>query len=185
MRAEKPTCDALIELFNASFQASEGTVLVGGGEEPIYLPADAQFPFHRVIFREDFVASALHEIAHWCIAGAERRQLVDFGYWYCPDGRDAWQQNQFESVEALPQSLEWIFNAACGMRFRPSIDNLGGEQTDPALFHQAIMDALDRWFDRGIPERAMCFIRALSERWGDGTIPQRADFRLDSIDASG
>ncbi len=49
-------------------------------------------------------ASALHEISHWCIAGKARRELVDFGYWYCPDGRDAMTQSQFEDVEVKPQA---------------------------------------------------------------------------------
>ncbi len=42
--------------------------------------------------RTDFFASALHEISHWCVAGKARREQVDFGYWYCPDGRDAMTQ---------------------------------------------------------------------------------------------
>ncbi|PPS58814.1 hypothetical protein CRX72_23640 [Pantoea sp. BRM17] len=63
--------------------------LIKGDDEPIYLPADAESPWHRVVFAHGFYASALHEISHWCIAGDARRQQVDFGYWYCPDGRDA------------------------------------------------------------------------------------------------
>ncbi|MEA7548766.1 elongation factor P hydroxylase, partial [Salmonella enterica subsp. enterica serovar Anatum] len=43
-----------------------------------------------------------YEISHWCIAGKARRELVDFGYWYCPDGRDAQTQSQFEDVEVKP-----------------------------------------------------------------------------------
>ncbi len=39
---------------------------------------------------------------HWCIAGKARRNRVDFGYWYCPDGRDAQTQSQFEDVEVKP-----------------------------------------------------------------------------------
>ncbi|MDI8993212.1 elongation factor P hydroxylase, partial [Salmonella enterica subsp. enterica serovar Anatum] len=42
----------------------------------IYLPADAQVPYHRIVFAHGFYASALHEISHWCIAGKARRELV-------------------------------------------------------------------------------------------------------------
>ena len=69
----------LIEIFNNTFLESENTILVKGDDEPIYLPADANSPHHRIIFSHGFFQSALHEIAHWCIAGRERRQLVDFG----------------------------------------------------------------------------------------------------------
>src|SRR5690606_41366486 len=87
-----PDIADLIRLFDDEFRASHNTVLVRGGDEPIYLPADEQHPQHRVIFAHGFYASALHEIAHWCIAGPERRLLVDYGYWYRPDGRTEAEQ---------------------------------------------------------------------------------------------
>ena len=74
---------------------------------PIYLPADAAHPRHRIIFARGFYASALHEpeIAHWCIAGEQRRLLelitTDYGYWYEPDGRDAITQAAFEIDEPI------------------------------------------------------------------------------------
>src|SRR5690606_39383874 len=52
-----------------------------------YLPASEPDGLARVVFAHGFFASALHEIAHWCIAGDYRRTLHDYGYWYCPDGR--------------------------------------------------------------------------------------------------
>ena len=60
-----PDCDALCALFDALFLESENTRLVKGGEEPVYLPADAGCAEHRVVFRLDYVPSALHEIAHF------------------------------------------------------------------------------------------------------------------------
>ncbi len=53
-----------------------------------------------------FYASALHEIAHWCIAGENRCQQVDYGYWYEPNGRSEERQFEFEKVEVKPQALE-------------------------------------------------------------------------------
>ncbi|MDX1454750.1 MAG: elongation factor P hydroxylase, partial [Gammaproteobacteria bacterium] len=105
--------DALIRLFNSLFEDSHNTILVRGDDEPLYLPADTGHPRHRIIFAHGFFASALHEIAHWCIAGPQRRQLVDYGYWYRPDGRNAEEQRAFEDVEARPQALERIFSEAC------------------------------------------------------------------------
>ena len=52
----------LIEIFNNTFLESENTILVKGDDEPIYLPADANSPHHRIIFAHGFFQSALHEI---------------------------------------------------------------------------------------------------------------------------
>lgn len=64
--------------------------------------ADDELPYNRIVFAHGYYASGMHEISHWCVAGAERRKLVDFGYWYCPDGRDAETQGKFEDVEVKP-----------------------------------------------------------------------------------
>lgn len=68
----------LIAIFNDTFLETFNTKLELGGDEPIYLPADQEHPHHRIIFARGFYASALHEIAHWCVAGPERRLLEDF-----------------------------------------------------------------------------------------------------------
>lgn len=81
--------EQLIEIFDSCFADDFNTRLIKGDDEPIYLPADDEVPYNRIIFAHGFYASGLHEISHWCIAGKARRELVDFGYWYCPDGRDA------------------------------------------------------------------------------------------------
>ncbi len=139
-------CDELITLFNGIFIDRWNTELVGGGDEPIYRPADAEHSHHRVIFTHDYFASALHEISHWCIAGTERRLLEDFGYWYRPDGRTAEQQAEFESVEVKPQALEWMLARSCGFDFRISCDNLSGEASDSGSFkdrvYQQVLDYL-------------------------------------------
>ena len=81
----------LMRLFNQEFAESDKTELIGGAAEPYYQPGS----LNRIYFRADYVRSALHEVAHWCVAGRRRRQLPDYGYWYSPDGRDADQQQAF------------------------------------------------------------------------------------------
>ena len=114
----------LIEIFDNEFFADFNTRLIKGDDEPIYLPADDEAPYNRIVFAHGFYASAIHEISHWCIAGKERRKLVDFGYWYCPDGRDAQTQSEFEVAEIKPQALDWLFCQAAGYPFNVSCDNL-------------------------------------------------------------
>lgn len=173
-----PDCDTLCALFDTLFLESENTRLVKGGEEPVYLPADAGCAEHRVVFRLDYVPSALHEIAHWCIAGSARRLLVDYGYWYDPDGRDAATQREFERLEARPQALEWLLNEACGMRFRPSIDNLDGAPGDLRAFAAAIAREAAAWCANGLPPRAARLHAALAARFGG-----RATLRPEDHDA--
>ena len=121
---QDPQVDRLIEIFDGLFKDSLNTVLVRGEGDPIYLPADTNHPHHRVIFAHGFFASALHEIAHWCVAGPERRLLEDFGYWYKPDGRTEQEQDEFERVEVSPQAYEWILTLSAGRKFHFSSDNL-------------------------------------------------------------
>ena len=154
-------------LFRQCFFARWNTRLEGGGREPQYLPGTANRP-HRLIYRENFFASALHETAHWCIAGEQRRRQVDFGYWYLPDGRGAAAQRAFEAVEARPQALEWVFSVAAGYPFRPSADNLTGAGGDGAEFAQAVAEALRGYLEQGLPPRAALFADALSAAYGTG-----------------
>lgn len=152
----------LERLFAACFEAEYATVLVGGGDEPLYLPSatPATAP-HRVVYRADYVASALHEVAHWCLAGAARRALEDYGYWYAPDGRDAAQQAEFERVEARPQALESIFADASGLPFHLSADNLDAGFGPSDGFAQAVEAARSALLAGGLPRRAERFRRAL------------------------
>lgn len=158
--------DDLIRLFDQLFAGAENTRLLRGEGEPIYLPADAETPYHRVVFAHGYFASALHEIAHWCIAGKQRRQLEDYGYWYAPDGRTEPQQRAFEQVEVKPQALEWILSTACGKRFRVSVDNLSGETTDPRPFKAAVYQQVLAYCRQGIPVRAERLRVALCHFYG-------------------
>lgn len=172
--------DTLITLFNRVFVASHNTELVRGSDEPIYRPASAEYPRHRIVFAHGYFASALHEIAHWLVAGPERRQLEDFGYWYRPDGRSAEEQRQFEQVEVKPQALEWILARACGFRFRTSSDNLNGEAGDPAAFRRAVLAQVGRYLEQGLNPRAERLVDALCAHYQQ-PYPQRAAFTLDDL----
>jgi elongation factor P hydroxylase len=154
-------CDDLVILFDRCFSGDFNTRLLGGFAEPEYLPAEAESGFHRIHFTRDYFRSALHEVAHWCVAGAERRLLPDFGYWYAPDGRNAQQQGDFEKVEIKPQALEWIFCAAAGHRFDVSTDNLNGENTDPAPFRTKVRAQALAYLEQGMNERPARFAAAL------------------------
>ncbi len=158
----------LVSVFNHCFLASCHCELVSGYREPIYYPAENSIPA-RVCFREDFASSALHEVAHWCIAGQKRRQLVDFGYWYEPDGRNEMQQKEFEQVEVKPQALEWLFSLAAGIRFQVSVDNLAGEQTDTTSFKQAVYAEALSMINNSLPERAQNFLDALKQQTGSSS----------------
>ena len=109
--------ERLEQVFMRCFGSSLCTRLQGGAAEPLYQPATLEGDYHVLYYRADYFASALHEVAHWCIAGEIRRQQTDFGYWYAPDGRSPAQQRAFERVECRPQALEWM-GMASG---RPSI----------------------------------------------------------------
>jgi elongation factor P hydroxylase len=166
----------LIQLFEKCFFISENTRLVKGQDEPIYLPANNLCKWHRIIFANGFYASALHEIAHWCIAGTNRRQQEDYGYWYCPDGRDHIQQVKFQQVESKPQAIEWAFSLAAGFRFKMSTDNLNGVQPVRQEFAKMIYQQVFTYCQNGFPTRAEKFVRVLSAFY-DQPLPQLSDFK--------
>ena len=166
MSALHHEADDLIRLFNKTFEKTECTRLIRGDGEPLYLPADDHHRFHRIVFAHGFFASALHEIAHWCIAGPARRRLVDYGYWYKPDGRDRREQAEFEKVEARPQAVEWAFSIAAGSPFRVSVDNLSGAPADHEGFRRRVHDQLLCYARQGFPARAQRFIDVLCRAYG-------------------
>lgn len=160
--------EELIQLFDATFLTSHNTQLVRGNDEPIYLPASNRYPHHRVVFAHGFFRSALHEIAHWCIAGNVRRHIVDYGYWYQPDGRSHQQQRVFEQVERKPQALEWLFCLSAGHSFEVSCDNLAAEDPaaiDVAGFTAQVIAQLTWYAEHGLPPRAAVFAKALQQQY--------------------
>lgn len=152
----------LVEIFENCFRCELNTRLLGGGDEPVYLPRDKSCAWDRVIFTRDYFASALHEVAHWCVAGESRRTRIDYGYWYAPDGRNASQQHAFEQVEIYPQALEWIFSEACAYRFRISTDNITQNMGASSTFTDAVARRARILCHHGLPGRAHRFAVALS-----------------------
>ncbi|MEM0954526.1 MAG: elongation factor P hydroxylase [Pseudomonadota bacterium] len=167
-------------VFNGCFQVRYRTRLQGGAAEPLYLPA-AEDGEARIFYREDYPASALHEIAHWCIAGPSRRRQQDYGYWYAPDGRSAPQQRAFERVECRPQALEWHFALAAGLPFRISLDNLSSADINAGEFAAAVVKEAQVLCQRGLPERAGQFRASLAATLGGAAIPAPALFNTEAL----
>ncbi|TWX66118.1 elongation factor P hydroxylase [Colwellia sp. C1TZA3] len=154
----------LSQLFDSTFYNLYNTRLVKGGDEPIYLPNNEQCDFNQIVFAHGYYASALHEISHWCLAGASRRLLEDFGYWYIPDGRDQSQQQAFEQVEIKPQAIEWALCVAAGKAFEVSSDNLlGNGKTDRTAFKAKVYQQVLAYIKDGFPNDAATFIVALTK----------------------
>ena len=147
--------------------------------EPLYKVGAGED--HQLIYRQDFCASALHEVAHWCIAGEQRRQHLDYGYWYAPDGRDAMQQRQFEQVEIKPQALEWHFALACQLQFRISVDNLDGDVGAGGVFARAVAEQAQQYCHQHLPARAEHFRLALAREFGGDACPSASCFEAGSL----
>lgn len=186
----------LERVFAGCFADSEATRLVGGAAEPLYVPAGDEgcgdsVPWHRLYYREDFFASALHEVAHWCIAGARRRLLRDFGYWYRPDGRGPAEQAAFQAVEARPQALEWFFARACAYPFRVSLDNLESNETAETArgaetaFKRAVVEQANGLRAAGLPPRARRYFESLSREFASGASLEGPAFTLEELGRNG
>ena len=172
---------ALEQLFSDCFYGDFATRLEGGALEPLYRPASTAGGTAVIYYREDFPASALHEVAHWCIAGDLRRQQEDYGYWYAPDGRDTAQQRAFETVEVLPQAVEWHFSLACMLPFRISLDNLQGELPADSAFPDSVLARVRELCGSGLPARAEQYRKALAQHFGGPAAPVAADFCLEEV----
>nr|MBA3708915.1 elongation factor P hydroxylase [Planctomycetota bacterium] len=136
--------------------------MVRGGDEPLYLPAGRFRPIAEVVYARGLAQSCLHEAAHWLTAGPTRRELVDYGFWYIPDGRDAAAQELFEHHEATIQALESLLSEAAGVDFTISCDNLVRPVPSPQ-FAAAIARETAR-LASAMPSRAQRFSAALGQR---------------------
>lgn len=155
----------LEQLFGDCFFVRYNTVLVGGAMEPEYLPSGlGHSAVNKLFYREDFFASAMHEIAHWCIAGVARRGEKDFGYWYEEDGRNLQQQSEFEKVEIKPQALECLFLEATGFQFKPSVDNIAVNNEPSKEFLQGLSKQIHIYLDH-MPKDADIFLSCLLKRY--------------------
>ena len=166
----------LITLFNNCFSEKFNTRLIKGDNEPIYLPASHERPFNAIYFAHGFFSSALHECSHWLIAGEHRRTLEDFGYWYIPDGRNEEQQALFQQVEVKPQAIEWILSQAAGHKFRVSIDNLNGSETDCFAFKEAVYQQVLEYCYKGLSKRMEYFRNALIDFYKTSEVLAAGDF---------
>ncbi len=167
----------LIRIFQSCFYQSHNTQLVGNALEPLYSPETATEPA-RIFYTHDYFASALHEIAHWCVAGEDRRNQEDYGYWYEPDGRTAEQQALFEQVEVQPQALEWIFSKACHAPFRVSADNLNNAEAGASEeFKENIYQQVNTYLKEGLPERPKRFTQTLIKHYRSGKELQFVEFQ--------
>ncbi|VTU07696.1 elongation factor P hydroxylase [Actinobacillus porcinus] len=182
------TLEDIISIFNACFADEFNTRLIKGGDEPIYIPANHKsegyevLPYNAIYFARGFYSSALHEIAHWLVAGEERRKLEDFGYWYEPDGRSAERQRDFEKVEVKPQAIEWVLATAAGFRYFASADNLNGQPGDSTPFKQAVYAQVKEYAERGyLPKRAEKLRKALAEFYGTENTINLAQFDITKI----
>ncbi len=156
--------DDLIPLFYQTVGTHYNTRLIKGDDEPVYLPANDTTAYHQIVFAHGFFTSALHEIAHWCVAGEKRRLLEDYGYWYCPDGRDQNQQSEFEKVEIKPQAIEWCLSVSAGLEFKVSCDNLNGSfSPDRHAFRAKIFQQVKHYIAQGLPTRAEPLCRAMAQ----------------------
>lgn len=161
MSDESYRLNLLKSTFESLFSESENTVLQFGAVEPFYQAAKSQNK--AVIYsREDFFSSALHEIAHWCVAGAERRKIDDFGYWYRPEGRTLDEQIEFERVEIKPQAIEWALSLATEQTFYFSADNLNQGIDASESFKHNVTQQLKQYLTEGLPERAQKLFDALN-----------------------
>ncbi|WP_444944622.1 elongation factor P hydroxylase [Microbulbifer sp. ZKSA006] len=177
---KQPMADRIARVFDHCFSDPNGlnTRLRGGFCEPYYRPCGEGQAYHQVEFTLDYAASALHEVAHWCVAGEARRRLPDYGYWYAPDGRSAEQQAEFEQVEVKPQALEWIFARACGLKFRVSADNLESGLGPSDSFKQAIWQQVLDYCETRPNPRACAFAEALAREFSGPNPFNRDNFPL-------
>ncbi|EGG28188.1 Putative transporting ATPase [Aequoribacter fuscus] len=143
-------------VFNTGVGHCHDTVLRGGASEPFYQAPKAKDCLATIWYRADYLRSALHELAHWCVAGLARRQQDDYGYWYSPDGRSPEQQRAFFQVEARPQAIERLFCEALAIPFEVSVDNLNGvcADSDIKAFDAEVERLAAQLLEHGLSSRA-------------------------------
>jgi elongation factor P hydroxylase len=155
-----PHAQRISAVFNALFADTHRTLMCGGGEEPWYEPPTDQ-RLGRVVYTRDYPASALHEAAHWCLAGAKRRAQKDYGYWYLPGPRDAQQRSRFFAAELPVQALEAVFAAAAGVRFVISADDFAAPACELDAFAARVRQRIATLTTASLPPRARAFHAAL------------------------
>jgi elongation factor P hydroxylase len=164
----------LVKIFNKCFFKDYNTILEFGDDEPIYLPASKKNPYNVIYFANGYFSSALHECAHWLIALEKRRTLVDYGYWYVPDGRNAIEQKNFLKVEVKPQAVELLLSNAARYKFQFSLDNLNGEATDVAKFKKDVQSQALHYKQFGLGKRGDLFLAEILRYYESLKVPEPA-----------
>ncbi len=168
-----PAADTLARLFDHTFSARYAVYMRGGATEPLYLPAIAQQPA-QLVYTYDYPSSVLHEAAHWCLAGAQRRRSVDFGFAYVPTAaRSAQDQVAFEAAEVRTQAIEWRLSLAAGVAFRLSVDSIGRNRRP---FLERVVQEVQRRLRDGWPRRVQRFAAVLADALGGVADPNWSDF---------
>ena len=157
--------DELVTLLNHHYLGQYNTTIVGGFDEPFYKTFVSE-QAAQIQFSHDYIRSALHELAHWCVAGKERRKLDDFGYWYAADGRNQQQQNEFFQVEIKPQAIEWAYSIVLGINFEASVDNLGTQVQGVDEFNDNLKKQLKQYVTNGFPKRTQEILALFSKYRG-------------------
>ncbi len=161
-----PYAQRIAAVFNTLFAEPYRTVMQGGGREPLYEPPTAHST-GRVIYTQDYPCSALHEAAHWCLAGAARRLRRDYGYWYVPGPRDVTQRARFFAAELPVQSLEAAFARAAGVRFVISADDFAAPACEFDAFAERVQQRIESMSIASLPQRARAFHTALTQTFAD------------------
>jgi elongation factor P hydroxylase len=156
----------IITIFDNLFEKSERVVLRGGYEEPFY-KAPSEDECGEIRFTKDYISSALHEVAHWCVAGTKRRKIDDFDYWYTPDGRNEKQQKVFFQVEVMPQAYELCLSLAAEVNFNISADNLGGINFPIESFKNNVLKKVEELLDNNLRGRHEMLMEALQMKFGE------------------
>lgn len=174
---------AFEKLINTQYLKQYNTLIVGGFDEPLYLPENGNRPA-EIRYTRDYYRSALHELAHWCVAGKERRMQEDYGYWYVPDGRNQEQQNEFYKCEVKPQAIEWAFSLACGVRFDIGVDNINQTVTGDPEFRKTVRSQLFSYLKEGFPIRAQQLLQLIgdSRMGGSVEISKLLEMELENVD---
>jgi elongation factor P hydroxylase len=154
-RAESLGADAviplamIIDIFHETY--GHMAVLKQTDVEPLY---DPNHNPPAIYFMRASLPSLLHELSHWCVASGNRLKLVDYGYWYEPDGRSPHRQAEFESFEARPQAIELLLSVAIGRDFVVSFDNLSAGSACRDRLVAKILKFAHDFIDCGLPPRA-------------------------------